>query len=815
MICVNSVTICPSSLSLKVGETYTSAYALVCPSNASCPCIKWHSSKESVATVDSRGNITAKSVGSAVIYATAQDGSNAYGKCSVNVSAVKVTSITVSPSSVKLSKNSSRQFTATISPKTATNCALSWCSSNPSVASVNAASGLVLANSVGNATIYANATDGSGCQGTAKVTVFAKVSSIDLSSKCLSLKGGESATLTAAVYPSNAENRSVSWSSSNEQVATVKDGKVTAVSKGTAVIYATAQDGSGVRDCCTVTVSTDILVSSIKILPSELELALGESKYLQAIICPVNATNCAMTWSSSNTCVATVNPNSGLVQANCPGEATIYATARDGSGKQGKCVVSVCQYIPVTSVFFNIASRNMHIGDQFTLNATVLPANASKKEIVYSSSDTKVVTVSQTGVVKAIGEGTATIKATSLSNHDKFATCRITVSPQAIIIVPGYMGTELKLTKKSFVSKFIDDLPFLDGYVEEGTKVWPPISGEDMSITEYDDVYKNIWALECDSNGESLFPIAPVEDQKYGSLDTYKTLYERLYDKYSNNWHIEFFGYDWRMSNAVSAAKLDEFITEKGFDSVILIAHSNGGLVASNYLARGANQRLKIKRLITLGTPFKGSLEVLPTLITGELDVPLVQDLSSVVGKILFPILQTIIVNIPSAYEILPPKQFFSESDRSYLVPFNTHLTTYDETKEFLTNNVANWNSALMEHAEEVNDKLWSSDGKAHITRYVDGYYVCGKGKETVIQYFWTNTDSVQLRNEKKKSGDETVLTISSGLDDIYNSRTFYSNDTSHGELLSVEKIWTLIQKLIAGEGSGLELPDGITHIPI
>ena len=170
---------------------------------------------------------------------------------------VKVSSIKLSQTSLSLTLGNSKTLSATVTPSNADNKVLQWSSSNTKVATVNQ-SGKVTSVSTGTATIYAKATDGSGKQATCSVTVTGiKVSSITVSPTSVSLKPGETKSITATVSPANAENKNLQWTSSNTKVATVnQSGTVTAVSDGTATIYARALDGSGKQATCSVTVKS-------------------------------------------------------------------------------------------------------------------------------------------------------------------------------------------------------------------------------------------------------------------------------------------------------------------------------------------------------------------------------------------------------------------------------------------------------------------------------------------------------------------------------------------------------------------------------
>lgn len=263
-----------TSVSLtKKGQTYQ-LKATASPSNATTKSVTWKSSNTRVVTVNSAGKLTAVGNGSATITATAKDGSKKTATCKVTVkipTVVKVNSVSLNYTDVRLSsKGQTLQLTATVAPSNASNKSVKWTSSNTKVATVSS-SGKVTAVANGNTTITATAADGSGKKDICAVTVnipkpadptptptpsVVKVSSVSLNPSSLSLtKKGQTAQLSASVSPSNATNKSINWSSSNSNVATVSNGMVTAVGNGSATITATAADGSGKKASCSVTVN--------------------------------------------------------------------------------------------------------------------------------------------------------------------------------------------------------------------------------------------------------------------------------------------------------------------------------------------------------------------------------------------------------------------------------------------------------------------------------------------------------------------------------------------------------------------------------
>ena len=173
---------------------------------------------------------------------------------------VAATKVQLSETNMTLNRGKTATLVLTVTPQNFTD-EVAWKSSNTDVVTVNDA-GVVTAKAVGTATIRVTVGNVSA---SCKVTVKQPVTSVYLNRSSLTLEGGETFTLTASVYPSNADNKNVEWSSSDEKVTTVdQNGLVTAVGKGSATITAAAADGSGVKGTCTVTVtSNNIYVTDI------------------------------------------------------------------------------------------------------------------------------------------------------------------------------------------------------------------------------------------------------------------------------------------------------------------------------------------------------------------------------------------------------------------------------------------------------------------------------------------------------------------------------------------------------------------------
>jgi uncharacterized protein YjdB len=202
------------------------------------------------------------------------------------------------------------------------------------------------------------------------VTVTKKptpVSGITLSQNTASIVEEESMTLLATVLPDSATDKTVTWSSSADSIATVdQNGNVTALRVGTATITATAGNYSAT---CEVTVTKKpIPVSGIILSQDTISLMEGQGMTLSATVLPDSATDKTVEWSSSDISVATVN-RVGRVIGKGVGTATITATAGDYSAT---CVVTVTEkIIYVSNIILSQKSASLIKGEGMTLIATV------------------------------------------------------------------------------------------------------------------------------------------------------------------------------------------------------------------------------------------------------------------------------------------------------------------------------------------------------------------------------------------------------------------------------------------------------------
>ena len=373
-----SIALNHDALTLYAGEKATLT-ATVMPGNATEKSVSWASSDDKVAKVSQKGEVTAVGTGRAQVTATTKDGSKLTAACNVTVSA-RAESLTFDVGKKTIGIGETFMLVPVVKPEGASP-RLTWKSSDPAVAYVDA-NGRVEGFKTGTADVTATTTDGSNLTATCRVTVIKYVSSISLSESEISLFAGETIKLTATVNPTDATHRKLAWTSTDEAVATVEDGTVTARGNGSALIVATSTDGSSIEAICHVTVTTP--VSSIALSETQIEMRPGDFKVLTATVLPESASDKTLTWTSSAPAVADVQ--NGIVLAYSNGTALVTAAATDGSGTTATCKVTVSNTVGIDGVQAapQVAVNGRHITIQGIAAGTVCKIYRSNGTEVYS-----------------------------------------------------------------------------------------------------------------------------------------------------------------------------------------------------------------------------------------------------------------------------------------------------------------------------------------------------------------------------------------------------------------------------------------------
>lgn len=426
---VESVELSQTEMRIYLGESQ-SLTAKILPSDASYQNVTWSSSKPAVATVSTNGDVVSKSVGTTVITVTV-DGEH-QAQCNVTVlePVVYATSLILAPQTLSMNIEESSSLTLQMLPANA-NEALVWESDNESVAKV--VNGDVTAVGAGVAKIKVKGKNVTSNEVTVTVIDKFAVTGVKLNESEKSIQVGDSFTLTATVLPEDARDKTVTWSSDKESVATVKDGVVTAVSPGTAIIKVTAGAGA-FSATCSVTVEERIIEITEISYPEDnqtINLKMGESYTIKVKVAPDNANeilkvspaiNCPVTWKRVK------------VQGTPYWNVTVTAIYKEGRGSLAidsknystQCFVSVTK-VPVTGISLDVSETSMRVGQTLTLTSRVSPSDASIKDVIWESSDKTVAYVSQSGIVTAKNGGKVTITAKSKDNSSVVAKCVILV----------------------------------------------------------------------------------------------------------------------------------------------------------------------------------------------------------------------------------------------------------------------------------------------------------------------------------------------------------------------------------------------------
>lgn len=415
---VTNVRLNTHSHNMNTGEEFQLQCA-VTPANADNKDVIWSSSNDEIASVDQSGKVRALERGQVKIVATSKDNNSISDVCELTITQL-ATAIEIDRHEVHLAIGKHITMYADVSPRDVNKNRVEWEYSNYYVAGeigFNYDDGSTTAEGrhKGTVKIIAKTCDGSNLSDTCEMTVWQPVTSVSLDKHECSMKIGETTTLRTSILPNDADNKDLVWRSSNESVATVENGVVTAHASGKARVRVTPADGSDHFDDCEITVFQPVI--GVNVEPRTLTLkSIGATKQLTADVLPENADNRNVKWSSVNTSVCFVMDN-GTVVAVSEGSSVVTATTVDG-GFTDFCVVIVKLPVddkrPVTGIRLEQNSVTLSkIGETVKLKATVLPADADNPNIQWESSDRTVCLVINDGTVVAIGAGSAIITATT------------------------------------------------------------------------------------------------------------------------------------------------------------------------------------------------------------------------------------------------------------------------------------------------------------------------------------------------------------------------------------------------------------------
>ena len=399
---------------------------------------------------------------------------------------IEVESITIRNKISELTYGQSYKFEIEFSPKNATNNDIIWTSSNTDLLSIDQdGTARVVSNEEGTVIITATSKKNNNiATGISilikKVDTVTEMTDLILKSENINLSYGESFKIPVTIFPSTATNSKLIWESSDPSLVTVdSNGKVTAIANkdGNAVITVGTEDrrisssiGVTVKKVDTIT-----NVEKVGLNKSSITLYYNETATVTATVSPSNATNKNVTWTSSDPSLVTVDSN-GKIRAvgNKDGSAIVTVKTIDGNKTDtiNVTVKKVNIVVGVTGVNLSKNSITLNYGETEVVTATVSPANATNKNVTWTSSDPSLVTVDSNGNIKAKANknGTATITVKTVDGNKK-DTIKVTVKKvDEVISVTG-----VKVDKKEITLKY--------GEIEQITATVSPIDATNKNVT--------------------------------------------------------------------------------------------------------------------------------------------------------------------------------------------------------------------------------------------------------------------------------------------------------------------------------------------
>ncbi len=430
------ITLSKTAVTINKGGKSTIT-ATISPAVATDKTVTWTSSDRSIATV-SNGTITAQSTGKAIITAKTFNGKTA--TCTVTV-VIKPTKISLSKTSLSIQKGRNAALTATVYPTDSTDKTVTWTTSNSKVATVS--DGKVTAVAAGKATITAKTSNGKTASCSVTVTnPPVEVTGISLNKTAFSIGKGEIADLIPAISPSNATDKTLTWTSDNSSVVTVSSsGEIVGKNNGSAVI--TAKTGNGKTAKCTVNVKN--APDKVSISKGSVTIGVGE-KFSVTSSLPDGSAAESRIYRTSNSSIVKMTRTywQGDFVGVKPGVA--YVTVRTYNGRESTCKVTV-KNAP-DKITISKGTVTIGVGESYTVGSGVNDG-AGCATRTYRTSNSSVAKMTRTdwnGVFVGVKPGVAYI--TVRTYNGKESTCKVTVkkAPQSVNLSKSVMTLKVGQT---------------------------------------------------------------------------------------------------------------------------------------------------------------------------------------------------------------------------------------------------------------------------------------------------------------------------------------------------------------------------------
>ena len=370
-----------------------------------------------------------------------------------DIKTVAVESVSLDKTEAVLKEKETVKLNATVLPENADNKNVHFTSDNDAVATVDD-NGLVTALSSGEAVITVITEDGkktAKCKITVEKEII-QLKTITITNAPAELENGAQVQLGIKYIPDNTtQSKSVEWKTSDASVAVVSStGLVTAKKTGTVTITAVSKADSSIQSKVTIKVLshiTDVTVTG----PSGTLYTDTKYKFTAKITPDDTTDNKTVIWSVSDSNIAQIAKD-GTLSFKKAGTVDVIATVKATSSNtviKKLTVTGVKRVINVSSVALDKTTVNLKKGETVKLNATVAPADADNKEVTYTSSNSAVAKVDNTGLVTALSSGEAVITVTT-KDGSKTASCKVTVAketePLAITVTSKISGNDYTFT---------------------------------------------------------------------------------------------------------------------------------------------------------------------------------------------------------------------------------------------------------------------------------------------------------------------------------------------------------------------------------
>jgi len=385
--------------------------------------VVWTMDKNNILQNMGGGKFKALKAGEVTLTATAQDGSEVKATCHVTVKNPMATQVLLNKTQHNAIVDDVFTLTAKVMPEKAAQNVV-WTMDKTNILE-NMGDGKFKALKAGEVTLTATAQDGSEMKATCHVTVKNPLATqVVLNETQHNAIVDDVFTLTAKVMPEKAAQNVVWTKDKTNILQDMGDGKFKALKAGEVTLTATAQDGSGVKTTCHVTVKN----------PMATQVVLNETQHNAIVDDVFTLTAKVMSEKAAQNVVWTMdktnilqNMGDGKFKALKAGEVTITATAQDGSGVKTTCHVTVKNPM-ATQVVLNKTQHNAIVDDVFSLTAQVMPEKAAQN-VVWTMNKTDILQNMGSGKFKALQAGEVTITATAQDGSGVKTTCRVIVVP--------------------------------------------------------------------------------------------------------------------------------------------------------------------------------------------------------------------------------------------------------------------------------------------------------------------------------------------------------------------------------------------------